>query len=61
MSLLEAAIGIERETASPRPRLASDPEDDLTIVLLTNSDSVEAWKVDDDIARAVLGMAPRRQ
>jgi len=37
------------------------PEDDLTIVLLTNSDSVEAWKVDDDISRAVLGMAPRRQ
>jgi CubicO group peptidase (beta-lactamase class C family) len=37
------------------------PEDDLTIVLLTNNDSVEAWKVDDDISRAVLGLTPRRE
>lgn len=37
------------------------PEDDLTIVLLTNNDKVEAWKVDDDISRAVLGLAPRRE
>jgi CubicO group peptidase (beta-lactamase class C family) len=36
------------------------PADDLTIVLLTNSDSVEPWKIDDDIARAVLGMPARR-
>lgn len=37
------------------------PQDDLTIVLLTNNDSVVAWRVDDDISRAVLGMAPRRE
>jgi hypothetical protein len=36
------------------------PDDDLTIVLLPNSDSVEPWKIDDDIARAVLGMPARR-
>jgi D-alanyl-D-alanine carboxypeptidase len=36
------------------------PDDDLTIVLLTNSDTVETWALDDDIARAVLGLPPRR-
>ena len=36
------------------------PADDLTIILLTNSDSVEAWKIDDDVSRAILRMPPRR-
>lgn len=36
------------------------PDDDLTIVLLTNSDKVETWALDDDIARVVLGLPPRR-
>jgi D-alanyl-D-alanine carboxypeptidase len=36
------------------------PDDDLTIVLLTNNDEVVAWKIDDDIARVVLAMPPRR-
>jgi hypothetical protein len=30
-------------------------------VLLTNNDNFEAWKVDDDISRAVLGLTPRRE
>jgi len=36
------------------------PNDGLTIVLLTNSDTVETWLLDDEISRLVLGLPPRR-
>jgi D-alanyl-D-alanine carboxypeptidase len=34
------------------------PDDDLIVVLLTNSDHVVAWKLEDEIGRAVLGLTP---